>query len=76
MEPETDIYEVDRILDKRIIRKGRGFSTQYRIHWKGWGPEHNQWYSVRDLQDCAELIEEYKQCMQQWDLGGIASLDS
>ena len=35
VEAETDAYEVERILDKRVIRKGRGFSTQYRIRWKG-----------------------------------------
>jgi len=31
----TYIYEVERILDKQVIRKGRGSSTQYLIRWKG-----------------------------------------
>ena len=65
VEAETDAYEVERVLDKRVIRKGRGFSTQYRIRWKGWGPEHDRWYRVQDLGDCNELIEDYEQRIQQ-----------
>ena len=61
----TNAYEVERILDKRVIRKGRGFSTQYRIRWKGWGLEHDRWYRIQDLGDYNELIEEYEQRIQQ-----------
>ena len=31
-------HEIDRLLDKRVIRKGRGFSTQYLARWVGYGP--------------------------------------
>ena len=61
----TNTYKVERILDKRVIRRGRGSSTQYRIQWKGWGPEYDRWYRVQDLGDCDELIEEYEQRIQQ-----------
>ena len=64
-------YEVNRILDRQVIWKGHGSSTQYLIQWKGWGPEHNQWYPVHCLQDCAELIEEYEQWIQQQELGSL-----
>jgi len=67
VEPNTDIYKVSRILDKRIIRKGRGFSTQYRIQWKGWAPEYNRWYRKQDLEGCDELIAEYEQQISQRD---------
>jgi hypothetical protein len=59
-----NIYKVERILDKRVICRGRGFSTQYWIRWKGWGPEHDKWKRVQDL-NCDELIEEYEQRIQQ-----------
>src|SRR5438045_8428519 len=55
VEPNTDIYEVSQILDKWIIRKGRGFSTQYRIQWNGWAPEYNRWYRKQDLEGCDVL---------------------
>ena len=64
---DTDVYEVERILDKRVIHKGRGFSTQYRVQWKGWGSQYDQWYRVQDLGDCKELIEEYEQRIHQRD---------
>lgn len=35
IEAGADVYKVERILDKRVIRKGQGFSTQYQIRWKG-----------------------------------------
>ena len=65
VEPDTDAYEVERILDKRVIRKGRGYSIQYQIRWKGWGPEYDRWYRLKDLGDCQELIEEYEHQMDQ-----------
>ena len=61
IEAGTDIYEVERILGKRVVRKGPGFLTQYWIRWKGWGLEYDRWYRVQDLKDCSELIEEYEQ---------------
>jgi hypothetical protein len=65
IEVGTNTYEVERILDKRVIRRGRGSSTQYRIRWKGWGPEYDRWYRVQDLGDCDELIEEYEQRIRE-----------
>jgi hypothetical protein len=65
IEESTDVYEVDRIIDKRVIRKGRGVSTQYLVRWKGWGPEHDWWMRIQDLEGCAELVQEYEQRAQQ-----------
>ena len=30
-------YVVDKLINKRRIRKGRGWSTQYLVRWKGYG---------------------------------------
>ncbi|KAF3803874.1 Transposon Tf2-11 polyprotein [Colletotrichum gloeosporioides] len=37
-------YEIERILDKRVLRRGRGSSkTQYLIKWKDFPHFHNVW---------------------------------
>ena len=46
---DSEEYEVEKLLDRRIIKKGRGYSTQYLIRWLGYSPEHDQWYRIQDL---------------------------
>ena len=53
-------YDVERLLNKRIVRKGRGLATEYLLRWKGYGPEFDRWYNIKDLQDALELVEEYE----------------
>ena len=36
-----DEYQVEKLVRKRRIRRGRGWSTQYLIRWRGYGPEHD-----------------------------------
>ena len=58
-------YEVERLLNKRIMRKGRGFATEYLLRWKGYGPEFDRWYNIKDLQDALELVEGYEEEAQR-----------
>jgi hypothetical protein len=54
-------WEVDRILDHRFVRRGRGQQLQYKILWKGY-PEHDaSWRPASDLPDCRDVIREYHQ---------------
>ena len=43
---DSEEYKVEKLLDKRIIKKGRGHSIQYLVRWLGYGPEHDQWYRI------------------------------
>ena len=55
-----DQFEIDRILDKRTTRKGRGpFFTQYLVRYTGHGPDHDEWIKETDI-NAPELIEEYE----------------
>ena len=56
-EPE---WEVERILDKREIKRGRGYSTEYLVRWKGWGNEHDRWVNQKDL-FAEDLIRQYEE---------------
>ena len=50
-------YEIDRLVRKRRVRKGKGWSIQYLIRWKGFGPEHDTWQPERDVMDTVALDE-------------------
>ncbi len=55
------VFEVERILDHRTVRKGRyGDAKEYLIKWKGFGVEHNSWEPERNLDGCNETLEEYR----------------
>ena len=57
---DLDEYEIDRLLDKRIIRKGRGLSVQYLARWVGYGPEDDMWRTLPQLEHCQDLIDDYE----------------
>ena len=52
-------WEVERILDKRVIKRGRGFSTQYLLRWKGYGSYEDRWTRADDV-FADDLIAEYE----------------
>ena len=56
-------YEIDRLLNKRIIKKGRGVSTQYLARWKGYGPEFDEWLAVSALGNAKKLVKDYERCL-------------
>ena len=66
-------YDVERLLNKRVIRKGRGLATEYLLRWKGYGPEFDRWYNVKDLQDALELVEEYEEEARRMDPSAVAT---
>ncbi|CAL4059816.1 unnamed protein product [Meganyctiphanes norvegica] len=51
---ESDEFEVERVIDHRV----RGRFTEYKVQWKGWGPEHDSWLAETDLY-CDNLIKKY-----------------
>lgn len=63
VEGDTDTmksFELERILDKRMIRKGRGLATEYLVKWVGYGPEHDRWLNIKDLGNAKELVQDYE----------------
>ena len=53
-------YAIDKLVNKRGIRRGRGWSTQYLIRWKGYGPESDTWQPEWTVADTIAL-DEYEQ---------------
>ena len=52
---EEEEYEVEEI--RKHQKKERG--TQYLVHWKGYGNEHNQWIVEMGLPYAKGAIEDY-----------------
>jgi len=48
-------YEVEEVQKHRT----QGRRTQYLIHWKGYGDEHDQWIVESGLLHARQVIEDY-----------------
>ena len=57
---ENEFYEIERLINKRTIRKKRDHFTQYLIRWKRYDSEHDTWYKIDDLKNAAELVVDYE----------------
>lgn len=51
-----DVFEVERILGKRMSRK----KTQYLVKWFGYGGEHDVCYNEEDLSEAQEAVKDYE----------------
>jgi hypothetical protein len=54
-------YEVDRILQKRIIRRGRKTIVEYLVLWKGFPLHEATWEAIGNLTNCADILHEFEQ---------------
>jgi hypothetical protein len=52
MVDNAEEFEVDEILDSRLFRK----KLQYRIRWKGYGPQDDSWQPAQDLTHCVDAL--------------------
>ena len=54
-------YEIEKLLQKRRIRRGRGWSTQYLVRWLSYGPEDDTWETEHELRRHAnDIVEAYE----------------
>jgi hypothetical protein len=53
---DSEQWEVEKIMAQQV-RRGL---PQFLIKWKGWSNEHNTWLFETDLNNCQEVLEEYK----------------
>ena len=53
--------EVEKLLQKRRIRRGQGWSTQYLVRWLGYGAEHDEWIPEHRLSHAPRLVQEYEE---------------
>ena len=64
-EPPPDIiegeeeWEVEKILDSKIIKKGRKRCLEYFVKWKGYDEGSNSWEPEENLENSPEAVEEF-----------------
>ncbi|XP_055964463.1 chromodomain Y-like protein [Sorex fumeus] len=51
-----ELYEVEKIVDKRKNKKGR---TEYLVRWKGYCSEDDTWEPEQHLVNCEEFIHDF-----------------
>jgi hypothetical protein len=58
VDPEENRFKVDRLLDKRVRRYGRGQRVEYLVRWFGYGPEDDTWEPDRHID--SDLIADFE----------------
>jgi hypothetical protein len=53
-------YEIERILNKRIVKRDQDFFIEYLIRWLDYESEWNRWYNIKDLSNVKKLITNYE----------------
>ena len=54
-------WEIEKILRKRVTRRGRGHRTEYLVRWVGYGPQDDTWIAERDLGNANEILQEFNE---------------
>ncbi|XP_041101092.1 chromodomain Y-like protein isoform X2 [Polyodon spathula] len=57
-----ELYEVERIVDKRKNKKGK---TEYLVHWKGYNSDDDTWEPEQHLVNCVEYIHEFNRLLTE-----------
>jgi hypothetical protein len=57
---DEEVFEVDKILSKRIQGGPRSFKTEYLVKWKGYALDDATWEPQANLKGCSKLIKQYE----------------
>jgi hypothetical protein len=58
-------YEVEKILDKRERKYGRGKRIEYLVLWKGYPIYEASWLPLSSLTNAKDIINEYERTRVQ-----------
>nr|AUW31026.1 putative retrotransposable element [Cladonia uncialis subsp. uncialis] len=64
LEPLPDSYYIEKLLNKRMIKRGRKMVAQYLVRWEGYEPQHDEWRTIDELSNAAALIKDYEESMR------------
>ena len=58
-------FEVEKILDKRMRRRGKNSTVEYLTKWKGYADYDATWEPVENLKNAQEIIAEFEEEMMR-----------
>ena len=53
-------FELDKLLNKRIINKDKDVTTQYLARWKDYDSQFDKWINIKNLNNVKNLINQYE----------------
>jgi hypothetical protein len=53
-------YEIERILNKRTVKRDHEYFTKYFVRWLDYEFEFDRWYNVKNLANVKEFITNYE----------------
>ncbi len=54
-------FEVDRIIAKRFIKRGRSKRVEYLVRWKNYNVEHDTWEPRENLKNAMERVKAFEE---------------
>jgi len=53
------VFEVERVVDKKIVNRGKTKAIKYRVRWSDCDEAHDEWLPEENLDGAQELVSEY-----------------
>ncbi len=53
-------FEIERLLNKRQVKKGKSWAIEYLVRWKDYDPKWDRWYNLKGLDNTAALVADYE----------------
>jgi hypothetical protein len=64
---DSQNYEIERLLNKRVVKRDQEYFTKYLIRWQNYELEYDRWYNVKDLQNAKNLISDYEKKLERFN---------
>jgi hypothetical protein len=60
-------YEIERILNKRTVKRDQEYFTKYLVRWQDYEFEYDRWYNIKNLQNAKNLINDYEKKLERFN---------
>ena len=52
--------EIEAVIAERWVKRGKRRIQQFKVRWKHFGPDHDEWLSKRQLSNAPEILEDWR----------------